>query len=119
MARAGKWQTVRSFSTTAAESAVPTSFTSLVPPTPGEVPRLVEFGFADLTIAGSPTNVIVSFWRSFNGLTHKLGSVTLTVYTNIQPVIVECYGTEVTATVSFTAGSTPTATGVVSARGLD
>ncbi len=113
---AGSWVTIRTLAAQVGEAATaPTSsaFVDL-----GQVGPRLEVAFDGGSTPSAPTSVTFTAWRLVDGVVHKVGAFTVAVadIALVTPQLFEFNASRAYVTVSFTGGSTPTATGTVRAR---
>lgn len=119
------WQTVRTLTTQAAESGVPSSAVFVAHPEAGQYSTAsgripyAEIGYDSLVLAGSPTSVTLAVWRLSDAKVEKLFSTTILAADVAAPIPldVEVDAEALWVTVeSFVGGTAPTLSGVVRYR---
>ena len=112
------WTTIRTLVAAVADLAGPPAAGSAValPATSS----IVEFRVRNLTMTGNPTALTLFFWRIQTGTVELLGTQVIQVADEGMPLPVRFVSEEpgVYATIGFTAGVAPTASGIIEARGL-
>jgi hypothetical protein len=119
------WQTIRTLTTQAAEAGVPSSALFIAHPDAGQFSQVggrvpfIELGFDSLSVAGSPTGVVLAVWRIAETKVEKLFVTTVQAADIGAPLVltVQSDSEAVWVTVdSFIGGTSPTLSGVVRYR---
>ena len=121
-----EWTTIRTFSSTAADSSGLASASDCVGVRgtgAKGLPHMVEFSLSGCSVGGSPTSALIDLYRVTDGVVDFLTTWTIsgTDITNakVTPIIVEAHAGRVYGKVSFSGGTSPTLTGTLRARAVE
>jgi len=110
------WTPIRTLTAQAAEASAPISSAYLAL---SDYAKYVELAVDSLTLGGSATAVVLGIWRHTDGASDLIGQVTLTAPTP-QATLIDFFGDQIAVTVlSFTGGTSPTASGTIRVREID
>lgn len=105
------WTDLRTFASTSAESTTPAASGFMLLDWSQALPEEVEVRFDPITTTGSPDEVIFSVWRLLGDKVDKISNIIIVSAEFSAPIpsVIRFDGVSLWVTVSFTGGSTPTA----------